>query len=261
MGFRLGVLVLLGMAAPLARAEDTDARAMELYDNGVVLYDEGLYEDAIVAWESAYRLSERPALLYNVANAEERLGRYQEALDHLNRYRAYATADERVTLDRRITNLERRLEEQALRVNETPLPGPAPAFIPSTSQPSAGVTAPAPLPVAVRHRARTAPIVLYTLGGLGLATGATFGGLAFSARNQAGDLCVAGDRSTWCPAAARDEIERDRRMSTFADVGYGIALGGALGGTVALVAPRRDRIEVGFRVGPRSTTVRVAGVF
>ena len=126
----------LGLFGPVARAQGTpDAnqeRAKELYQNGSLLYDEGRYEDAIIAFQEAYRLSEQPKLLYNIAQAQERLGRYQEALDTLSRYRAYAPAEEREALDRRIRNLERRLEEQgtstppAPTATERPAPAPTP---------------------------------------------------------------------------------------------------------------------------------------
>lgn len=111
------LLTALLTTAPSAWAQDpaspeADARAKELYGNGQRLYDEGYYEQAIAAWKEAYALSSRAALLFNISNAYERLGKLQEALDTLNLYRAYATGDEAATLDRRIAVLERRLAEQ-----------------------------------------------------------------------------------------------------------------------------------------------------
>ena len=176
----------LGLFGPVARAQGTpDAnqeRAKELYQNGSLLYDEGRYEDAIIAFQEAYRLSEQPKLLYNIAQAQERLGRYQEALDTLSRYRAYAPAEEREALDRRIRNLERRLEEQgtstppAPTATERPAPAPTPAPVPAPEPDSEGV--------------RLLPIALYAVGGVGLGAGALFGLNARGARAEAEALCV-----------------------------------------------------------------------
>ena len=78
----LCLLTLLAAVAPEALAQDatTEARAKELYENGAALYEEGRYEEAILAWEEAYRLSSRPVLLFNIANAYERLGRGRGAV-------------------------------------------------------------------------------------------------------------------------------------------------------------------------------------
>ena len=98
----LCALWLLGSQPGLAQSPsgDSDARARHLYRNGELLYAEGLYSDAIAAWESAYDLSDRPLLLYNMANAQERLGRWEDALQSLNRYRAFAPLEERDVLIR-----------------------------------------------------------------------------------------------------------------------------------------------------------------
>ncbi len=71
---RLAVLVILAGTGDLAFAQEGDSRALELYRNGVQLYEEGRYELAIVAWKEAYAISlktEQPKslLLYNIAVA------------------------------------------------------------------------------------------------------------------------------------------------------------------------------------------------
>ncbi len=75
-------LLFIVLSAPLAVAQSSDdARARELYANGALLYEEGDYENAVVAWKEAHRLSERPLLLYNIANALERIGEWEEAAE------------------------------------------------------------------------------------------------------------------------------------------------------------------------------------
>ena len=96
-------------------------RAIELFDNGATLYEEGQYEEAILAWEESYRISGEPLLVFNIANAYERVGGLENlriALGNFNQYRAYAPSDERDTLERRIRNLEARIEDLEAAENE-----------------------------------------------------------------------------------------------------------------------------------------------
>jgi tetratricopeptide (TPR) repeat protein len=262
---RLAVIALLATASLDARAQEPDdSRAQELYDNGVLLYEEGRYDEAILAWQEAYKISKRPLLFFNMANASERLGEYQEAIDHLNHYRAYAAADEREALDRRIKNLERRFDEQqvdgsgsavagtngspgtgqpvtpvpASLSSAVPAPAPEPGANLSAASPGPGGGGPPPLQ-SPRRGPRPAPLVMYSVGGVGLAAGGTFAALALSSRNQAGSLCVADGRRTWCPQAAQTHIQRDQVFSVLADIGFALGISGTLGGSVSLVAGPR----------------------
>lgn len=135
-------LFLIGTLAAVqpAYAQDDSARAEELYKNGASLYDEGLYEQAIVAFEASYALSKEPLLFFNIANAYERLGQPKDALEALNKYRPFATADERVTLERRLRALEARIAKQEARDAATaelppPPPDPAPS-VPAEPEPA-----------------------------------------------------------------------------------------------------------------------------
>lgn len=236
----------LGLLAPPALAQSApDAnqeRAKELYQNGSLLYEEGRYEDAIVAFQEAYRLSEQPKLLYNIAQAQERLGRYQEALDTLSRYRAYAPAEEREALDRRIRNLERRLEEQggAAPVT-TPAPGPTATPTPAPS--------PTPAPPPEQGGVRVLPIALYAVGGVGLAGGAVFALSARSAREEAAALCVTGASGTLCPDSAADALQQDRTSSLLADVGFGVGAVGLIGGTLTALLGGDTAFSAGVTPG------------
>lgn len=197
------------VSEPLPGPEDT--RARELYDNGVMLYAEGRYEDAVAAWQEAYALSARPLLLYDMANAMERLGRFQEAIDLLGRYRAYAPASERDTLERRIRSIELR----------------------AATPPSAGPTPAAP------RRIRPLPFVFGGIGVAGIAAGAAFGAGALDARREAAGHCGPAGDSTLCTDAAETALARDRAASVAADVSFGVgALGVAVGVLTAVVGGR-----------------------
>ena len=87
----VAALALTLSSSALAQAPSADtARAKELFDNGALLYDEGNYQAAILAFQESYNLSKAPVLLYNIANGYERLGDLKAARDTLNTYRAVA---------------------------------------------------------------------------------------------------------------------------------------------------------------------------
>lgn len=232
----LTLAFLLGLGAPgsaLAQddpwdSQDPEARAKELYQNGAILYEEGRYEDAVVAWDEAYRLSQRPALLYNIANAQERLGLWQEALDTLNRYRAYAGAGQRDSLDRRIANLERRLSDtgsSSSSSNNTVDPEPE-VIEPMISKPPTG------------RQSTGSDLDLLPLGLMGggavlLGVGGVFALSAGGARRNAAAGCTATEAGTWCLDTVASDLRRDRTSSVVADVSFllgaaGLATGGAL---------------------------------
>ena len=75
---------------PTDPSEADVERSHALYENGFKLYQEGSYDEAIVAFRSAYALSGEPTLLYNLALAAERAGDYDMALEYLQAYRVFA---------------------------------------------------------------------------------------------------------------------------------------------------------------------------
>src|SRR5689334_19842947 len=89
-----------------------DTRARELFQKGDTAYAEGRYEEALAAFQEAYDLSGRAQLLFNVSNALERLGRYQEAVDALEKYLSSGKAKDRDVVQKRLANLKKRVDEQ-----------------------------------------------------------------------------------------------------------------------------------------------------
>lgn len=231
---RLGLVLVTVLVASFAtvvqparaQAGDDDVRAKELYRNGEQLYEEGLYEDAVVAWENAYELSKRPLLLYNIANALERIGRWEEALERINQYRAFAPEEERETLNRRMRAIERRLEQK--RADEEA----------SLRDRAATTNTGSSVMLQPRSRRSSGPppgaIALMALGGGGVAAGSVFGGLAIGARLEAQDLCRGVGEAVLCPDTAADALNRDARYSLGADIG--LAVGGASLGAGIILA-------------------------
>lgn len=162
-------------AAPAPSTNEADrARAAELFTNGSTLYDEGEYESAIVAFRESYRLSNEPALFYNIANSLERMGDLDAARSELNTYRALAPADEREKLDRRIATLDRRIEEEKAKEAAIVAAATPPTVV--AAQPPAPAAAPMPRAETKKHP-RWAFVVaggaVAALGGAG--AGITYG--------------------------------------------------------------------------------------
>ncbi len=111
--FALAVAVFVGgvtvTSTTSAQSEptDRDAEAHVLFEAGRIAFTEGHYEDAYERYAEAYRLSERPELLYNMGSAADRLRRDELALEH---YRAFLSAlpdtPQRLDVEHRIAILE-----------------------------------------------------------------------------------------------------------------------------------------------------------
>jgi hypothetical protein len=171
LSFLLCCLYGLAFIPPAFGQDAPDEQAKVLYQNGQQLYEEGLYEEAILAFEEAWTLSKRPALLYNIANAQERLGKLQDAVDTLNKYRVYAALDERETIERRLRALERRLSEERAVVVPPPAPTPTPVVV-------APVPLPEPVPAPSSRRGPGAPLIGTGVGAAlvgGVVAGVTYG--------------------------------------------------------------------------------------
>lgn len=222
---------------PAATAEDT--RARELYENGADLYKEGRYAEAILAWQESYKLSARHPLLLNIAGAQERLGLLSDAVDSIQRYRAFASSEERDELEQRVLALQQRIAAQ---------PAPQPVVV----QPVVVQPTPTPTPTPVPVPSKT-PSLQRTVGwavfGTGAALGVGFGAVAGVTFGQAKDYKDAGDQAGW---------EKIRPLNN-ASIGLA-ATGGALavaGIVVALTAPK----DHGVAVLPTTDGFVVAGSF
>ena len=247
------------LLAAIAFAQDDDARARELFENGSGLYEEGQYDNAIAAWKEAYRLSARPLILYNIANALERAGRLDETRDTLNQYRAFATADERNALEQRIKNLERRISEEAASApveappEETTAVDPTPVEV-LTTPIEGGTSAETPKEATVvapprkRRTGAWTATVSSAVVGAGGATLLTLGYVRGSqGRSTATGLCApTSDGLTLCPEDASGGLEQSASGNTWIAAGTTLAVLGAAGFGVSFWAASRPyALDVG----------------
>lgn len=232
-------LAVAALSPAAAHAQASDQRARELYVQGDRYYAEGRYELAVQAFQESYRLSGRPLLLFNLANALERIGRYTEALDALRRYQPSAPPHEQMALRTRIATLEQRAAQQ-----------PPPATAASSGDSSLMVSG-------------------FVVGGAGVAltaVGIAMGVLALDERAKAQGGCVAAGAGTVCDESVRGALENDATFSLVADLGVFVGAAAVAAGVVLVilgatsgpsaapaaavpyVAPRAEGAEVGVVV-------------
>jgi tetratricopeptide (TPR) repeat protein len=100
-------LTLLLLAGPLVFAQSpAEEHAKQLYAEGQTSYDSAQYGDALKDWQSAYKLSNKPLLLYNIALAQEKLGQYSHAIDTLTRYKRSQTPVKQTEVNKKIAALK-----------------------------------------------------------------------------------------------------------------------------------------------------------
>jgi tetratricopeptide (TPR) repeat protein len=216
-----------------------DRRARALYLQGDRHYAAARYARALAAFTKAYRLSKRELLLYNMANACERMGRLTEAIKHLETYSA-SIEDDPDELDRitaRVRALRRELGDDPASMSEArpdeqpPAPASTPAAPPLTEAGKAprgdAVVATSVTPHDSGRGRRIAGYSLLGVGAAGLATGVVFGVLALNSRQDAEDRCEAG----FCTGEARGPQQQYRTRALAADIAFGAAAVSAAVGT------------------------------
>ena len=112
---RLGCVAIA--VAVLFIASASFAGARQHFMAGQSYYTQGKYQKAIDEFEEAYRLDPRPLLLFNIAQAYEKIGKLEETVDYLKRYlEAEPDAEERTSLLNKIANLEERIANTGVEI-------------------------------------------------------------------------------------------------------------------------------------------------
>jgi tetratricopeptide (TPR) repeat protein len=104
-------------------AHDEEARAR--FSAARLAYADGRFDDALEDFKRAYQLSGRPALLFNIASASDRLRRDQDALEAYEGYLAKVPdVDNRRFVESRIALLRERVADEEQRAAERAVPTP-----------------------------------------------------------------------------------------------------------------------------------------
>ena len=217
-------------AAISEKAAARDRRAHELYVLGDRLYAEGNYEAAVTAFEVAYELSQRAQLLFNIANALERLGRYDEARSRLGEYVPHAPEAQREALRRRMLSLDVRARQRRQELLARVEREVAKAAASSSTQPVPTTQPLSAMPQPVEADGTSTPVLGYSLlgvGAAGIAVGAVFGVLANSDHSEAEEQCATNGDRRLCPVSARTALDNERSNAGLADLSIGIGVAAA----------------------------------
>ncbi len=79
-------IAMLAVHGRPAYSDSGTLKAKQLYDDGVTNYNLGHYDEALEAFENGYRIRHDPAFLFNIAQCQRQLHRYEDAE---RSYRAY----------------------------------------------------------------------------------------------------------------------------------------------------------------------------
>lgn len=222
------------MEAPGEPETRHEAEARRRFHAGATAVEEGDYEAALRHFTRAYELRPHPALLYNIANAADRLRRDELAAGFYRRYLEETPEAE----NRRF--VEHRLELIEARAREHVEPEP-----PEVSEPE-------PPPPAAEPSDLTAAWVVLIGSLAGLAGGGAL--LAVGLVEQA-NVERASDGARWSELEGSYQLAEALIPSGLALVGLGAALAGV--GLVLALESGSDSERVVLRLGPAAVQVGV----
>lgn len=205
-----------------AASDDDDARARQRFEDGRRAFDEARYDAAFRAFEEAYRLSKRPALLVNMSRALEAQGKSREAADALVLWLAVAPPDapERELVEARRARLDAQaVQDERQRAASAELRPSAPARTRAPEPPAA------PLAPPRRDLARGLRNGLWTGSAALAASGITLLALG---RHDIRNVESPADGATW--RGVSDDYDRGPRL---VGAGVGLAAGAIVCGIAA----------------------------
>ena len=216
---------------------------------GSAYYDQANYADAVKEFNEAYRLSKRIDLLYNIAVCYERLAQYDSAIQALQKYLTdKPDAPDRVTIQSRIGNLEKRRDENGQPPPAMPPPTPPP-FAPRTG-PNGGV------PGAVDRPAHWyVPGVAVGAGGVAILLASLGTGLGAHAIH---DDLVKTCLGNVCEDSQRSKVDEGKALALASDVLLGVGAAATVAGAILLIVQSRHPATHRALVTPSANGVRVS---
>lgn len=210
---------------------DTEARAMQAYNDGKAAYDAGKYEYALELFLDAQSLYPSPVFHYNVALCQEALGNLEQAVISYQAYlRSYKNAfnedpEDKVNTENKIERINKQLE-LAKADADKPAEPVAPVVIEQPTQPLDEPAQPS-------NPGRGLIITGGVLTGVGVGV-AVIGGVVFGLRSsnisgQLDDVYVVGNPERVTLEQAR-ELDADGRAAELNQI-----LLVSIGGAVAVV--------------------------
>lgn len=224
-------------------------RAKTHFLAGQSYYDGAAYADALKEFSEAYRISKRPALLYNIARCYEGMDQLDKAIDNLQLYLQQSPgADDREAVQTRIKNLQERLQASS----RLPIHPPRPTQPTQNEEPRPPVPQAAPQPAqlapaatAQRHRVWT-----WVVGGVGLGVLAAALGTGIASQLSYSDLngkCMGNA----CAPGLAGEASSGRQLALATDVLWPIGAAAMVTAIVLFVVEGR-RAATHARLVPSS---------
>jgi tetratricopeptide (TPR) repeat protein len=234
MGLQRGILALVLLASALTPARaltEDEERAKAHFLAGQSYYEQASYTDALKEFNEAYRISKKPALLYNLARCHEALEQYGEAVTLLERYlQDDPDASDRETIETRIAHLKQRqraVEQERPRPLETPAP---PGVAPAPPAPAAAAAPP-------RKRKWT-----WIVGGVGVAALAGALGTGIASQLEYNSLASSCTNNKCSPSKVSDpqgRIDRGRQLALATDVLWPVGAAAVAASVVLFVVEGR----------------------
>jgi tetratricopeptide (TPR) repeat protein len=149
--FPIALLATVAALAParVSASPSDDDRAQMLANEGMRLYGEKRYAEALEEFKRGYDLSKRIGFLYNLGMTQQQLGDFTEAREYFKTFLFKAGPGDQALVEKaraRLTEVESEINRRAATKST------APAAVPSTATPATGTneiaaTRPAPRPL------------------------------------------------------------------------------------------------------------------
>ena len=231
-----------------AQAPTSDELARRHFDSGAAYLQESDYENALKAFEKAYELSKRAAILINIATVQERRGNLEGAIQALRTYLELEPAGEHAETTRlRLQNLEKRQAEAPPPAPPPVAPGPAPAPLAPPPEPAKTQKPIAPPKDAGGAVDRTPAFIAFGIAGAAAIGAGVTGILANDQYQDAKENCS--------PNCQDSELSSGRTLAVVSTVATGVAVVGAGFGLVLWLSPPSSdaaasaSVRVGFAAG------------
>jgi tetratricopeptide (TPR) repeat protein len=250
LSFAIGAVI----ASLAGWAEGAEPSARELYERGAQAYRESRHDEAAALFRQAFELEPHAELAYNLGRALEAAGHLRSAVQSFRDYlRLAPDAKDRPEIERRIENLERRLNAPR---ETTPSAAPLAGRPQSTAAPVVPVASQTSTPAAPPPDDRSA-VRLPTWIALGVGAGALGTALGFEfARSSA----VKDVESSQTQLEHRDRYQEAEKNRDLARVFAGVGAAAVLTGGILLYFDLSGRERTSASL-PSGSTARAGATF
>ena len=216
-----------------------DERARLHFESGAAYYESGEYENALREFQSAYDLSHRAALNFNIYLCHQAIGDLEAAEASLARFLSEVEeVPQRDVLERRLENLRERIRRRAEGQPDEDIGEPEPTL---EQEPSEPTTPPS------QGTLNVPAIIGFSVAAVGVVGAAIFGPLTI-----AEDSSIASSACGMAATCTGDDLSTLRTYALMTDISLGVALAGAAAGTLLffLIDTSADTESAGLRVAP-----------